>query len=142
MCMALFAAAAEPVDLISWTEQAPAFNVKAIEPRESTVARQFTKPHIYYVGAHTRCACGFVYGQPFPPPDNKSDEAAARVSVAALQQWLHDCVDDLGEVELYACWEGDWAAEPVQRLHVTPEYFGGDAFALGEKFAYRVTRVA
>jgi len=62
--------------------------------------------------------------------------------VAALRQWLHDRIEDLGEVELYACWEGDWAADPVQRLHVTPEYFGGDAFALGEKFAYRVTRVA
>ncbi|HEX5217721.1 MAG TPA: hypothetical protein VFV98_19810 [Vicinamibacterales bacterium] len=140
--MVLFAAAGEPLGLIEWTEQAPAFNVKMIGPDEQPVARQFTRPHIYYVGAHTRCACGFVYGQPFPPPDNEAEEAAGRASVAALQQWLHDRVDGLGEIELYACWHGDWTADPVQRLHVTPEYFGGDAFALGEKFAYRVTRAA
>ena len=81
--MALFAATVEPLDLIEWTEQAPAFNIKDVDAREQSVARQFTKPHIYYVGAYTRCACGFVYGQPFPPPDNEAEEAAARVSVAA-----------------------------------------------------------
>ena len=140
--MSLFAGCDEPLELIEWTEAAPGFNVKAIDAREQPVTRQFTKRHIYYLGAHTRCACGFVYGQPFPPPDNDAEDAAARVSVAALRHWLHDRVEDCGEIELFACWEGDWAAEPEQRLHVTPEYFGGDQFALGEKFTYRVTRAA
>jgi hypothetical protein len=95
---------------------------------------------VYYLGAHTGCACGFSYGH--TPPANEEDrieEASGRKSVAALRQFLDELVRRLGEVELFSSWEGDWADEAESRLEVSPDWFGGESFKLPEKVAFRVT---
>ncbi len=138
MCMALFVAADEPLPVIEWRESAPAFNVQVISETEESVRRHFSKPHVYYLGAHTGCSCGFAYGRAAP----SSKDAAGRASVAALQQYLRDAVQRLGEVELFSSWEGEWNQLPDQRLEVTGDWFGGDTFELPEKVAFRVTRSA
>ena len=83
--MALFIAADEPLPIIAWQESEPAFHVQNPSESEQRVRRQFTKTHVYYLGAHTYCSCGFAYGQsPLTDEANQAEEAAGRRSVAAL----------------------------------------------------------
>jgi len=66
------------------------------------------------------------------------EDAAGRTSVALLRTYLLDAVQRLGEVELFACWEGDQGEPPEHDFDITPDFFGGETFSLPEKTAFRV----
>jgi hypothetical protein len=140
MCMALYVGATGPLATIGWDESSPAFNVQAVRDLYDPVRRQFTTPHVYYLGAHTGCSCGFGYDEVAADStnDDATDWAAGRRSVALLRAYLIDAVQQLGEVELFACWEGDQGEAPEHKMDVTPDFFGGEAFSLPEKAKFRV----
>lgn len=143
MCMALYLATDKPVPETEWREGESVFVVQALTDHEEPVRLQFTKPAVCYLGAHTGCSCGFVYGQDEPTSaDEERDELLGRRSVDALRAFLVQAVDDGHEVELFACWEGDLAIPPEAMLEVTPLHFGGESFTLPEKVFYRVRSAA
>ena len=121
MCWVLYLAADRELPLVPWTEQSPAFNVQSLPEAERGVTVQFSKSHVYAVGAHTRCACGFDRGQ--ATPDQPGELRASEVSLAALADYLRDAVRQAGSLELYSCWWGDQAATPDQRLRLGVEDF-------------------
>ncbi len=138
--MAVFIAAAEPLPFIPWNESAPAFHLQALSDVETEVRARFTKPHVYFLGAHTGCSCGFNYGlRDVRRPEDQAEELASQASVAALRAYLRDAVERQGEVELLSAWEEDWQNEPEQRLNITPDWFGGDHFAMPERALFKVT---
>jgi hypothetical protein len=138
--MAVFVAAAEPLPFVAWNEASPAFHLQAISDAEEGVRARFSKPHVYFLGAHTGCSCGFNYGlRDVHGADDLAEEAASRASVTALADYLRRVVANHGEVEVFAGWEGDWEREPEQRLEITPDWFGGERFAMPEKVWFRVT---
>ena len=53
MCWVLYLAADRELPLVPWTEQSPAFNVHSLPEAERGVTVQFSKSHVYAVGAHT-----------------------------------------------------------------------------------------
>ncbi len=134
MCWVLYLAADRELPLVPWTEQSPAFNVQALEETELGVTAQFSKPHVYAIGAHTRCACGFDRGQ--ANPDVPDELPASEASLSALAAYLRDALQGGGSLELYSCWWGDQAATPDQRLQLrvvdfttTMEWFPDRTFA-------------
>jgi hypothetical protein len=138
--MALFIAAAEPLETIPWDESRPGFNVQSITESEEVVRRHFTKPNVYYVGAHTGCSCGFAFGLPDVKDEaEQAEDAAGRRSVADLQRYVAGAVERLGEVEMFSAWEGDFEEDATERVHVTPDWFGGHSFQLPERVRFRVT---
>ena len=140
MCMALFIAAAEPLETIPWDESRHGFNVQSITESEEVVRRHFTMPHVYYAGAHTGCSCGFTYGLlDVKDVADEDEDAAGRRSVADLQRYLAVAVARLGEVQLFSAWEGDFDEDAEQQLAVTPDWFGGGSFNLPERVEFRVT---
>lgn len=90
----------------------------------------FTKPHVYFLGAHTGCSCGFRYGI-----GGDADEAG-RESVRRLGAYLAAAVEAAGPVELYACWDGDEAEPERERTAVMASHFSGEAedFDLPERW--------
>jgi len=68
--MMVYIASDHELPLIEWNEDAPAFHVRELHEKEKAVRAQFTLPHIYYVGAHEGCGCGFQVGE---YPDNEGD---------------------------------------------------------------------
>ena len=139
MCMTVFIAATEPLPFVPWNASAPAFHLQALSDAEGGVRVRFTKPHIYFLGAHTGCSCGFNYGlREIKHQEDRAEEDASRASVAALRAYLEDAVARQGEVEVFASWEGDWSLEPEQQLQVTPDWFGGESFAMPERVFFRV----
>jgi hypothetical protein len=137
--MALFIAADEPLAIIPWSESECAFHVQALLDGEQSVRRHFTKPNVYYLGAHTGCGCGFAYGQmELKDEDDEAEDVASRKSVAALQEYVRQAVQRLGSVELFSSWQGEWDQDSKTRMEISPEWFGGDEFVLPEKALFRV----
>jgi hypothetical protein len=129
--MALYIASDHQLPLIDWDENKPDFYVKELGGQyDEKVKSQFTKPHIYYVGAHTGCGCGFEYGR---YPNNENDEEKSRQSVNQLSDYLGVVTAKFGEIELFACWEGDQAKEPEHRGEITAKEIGGKSFWFEEK---------
>jgi hypothetical protein len=111
--MGVFLASRHPLRLIEWREDARGFNVSEPQPREAGVRQQFTLPHVYALGAATHCGCGFTEGQGVEQEevDRACADFAAYVADAAA----------LGPLELYVCWEGDWAKPPLRRARLRPD---------------------
>jgi hypothetical protein len=131
--MMVYLAADQTLPLIDWREDEPAFCVTALNDSDLSVKRQFSKSNIVYLGAYTGCSCGFLYGRyPLQGEEDRIDETLAQESVKRLSSYLADIVKS-GDVEIFACWDGDQASEPEERLTVTPEYFGGEEFGFDEK---------
>lgn len=129
----VYISADQPLPLIEWQEDKPAFYVCELAQDETRVTKQFTKPFVYYAGSHQGCGCGFTYGQwPIEKEEDKIEDLAARESVKSLSLYLRNAVQQ-GPVELYACWDGDQEAEPEYRTVVTPEQITGETFEFKEK---------
>jgi hypothetical protein len=140
MCLALFIAAEVDPPLVAWDESAPGFNVVPLAEHEWVVAKHFSKPHIKYLGAHTGCSCGFSYGQVAPTSEEDHQEnERGRASVQALRDYLDELLRTTMSLELYVCWEGEWADPQKSCREVTTEFFGGETFDLRERELLVVT---
>jgi hypothetical protein len=106
MCLAVFIASDQPLPLVGWDEAEPAFNVMPVSEHEEVVRRQFSLAYAVYAGAHTGCSCGFR--------SDDEDPASLAQSRAALLKYIEEAAAT-GPVEVFACWEGDWAESPRTR---------------------------
>jgi hypothetical protein len=114
----LYMASDEPAPRIPWDEHNPTFYVSELSEDEGRVARQFTKPHVAYLGAHTGCSCGFC-----PEQD---DDPQALASLSALKSYLELLLANFGSVELFQCWDGDQEQDPGARYRLAPSNLGPD----------------
>ena len=130
MCMTLFAAADAPLPERPEAMPPNPLSVRRINADEEPVRAQFTKPHVYFVGSHTGCSCGFQYGP------NVDQDREGRESVAQLGAYLVEIVRTIGPVELYACWNGDATNAEDVRESITPARFSRhlDEFDLPERW--------
>ena len=131
--MMVYIAAYNPLPLVEWQENVTPFCVSELSEDEKRVLKQFTKPHVAYVGSYEGCSCGFSYdSSPIEDEDDERQDALSRESVRQLSQYLSKLVEE-GNVEMFACWDGDQEANAEERLVVTPSYFGGEEFSFKEK---------
>ena len=142
MCMVLYAAADVQLRLIAAGDTPastpPPLSVRPIEHAEVVVRERFTRTHVYFLGAHTGCSCGFGYDEP------GNDAAAGRESVRQLRAWLAEQVASAGTLELYACWDGDEGEPATAQERITVAYFRDDAdwFELPERWLATVVAEA
>lgn len=119
--MVLYAAADAPLPEIPERTPPAPLSSRLIRDAEEAVRQHFTKPYVYFLGSHTGCSCGFQYGE------YVEEDSEGRESVRRLGGYLAAAVEQLGQVEVYACWDGE-EAEPVEeREVVTPAAFTGEA---------------
>jgi hypothetical protein len=138
--MAVFISAADPLPFVAWDPGAPGFHLQALSEAEAPVRARLRHPHVYFLGAHTGCSCGFNYGlRDVNRPEDRAEDLASEASVRSLRAYLEAAVAAQGEVDVLATWDNDWAREPRQ-VHVTPAWFGGATFEMPEHTRFRVTR--
>lgn len=154
MCLELFVASDERLLLIPFDPAAPAFSTSTLWPEDQPVRRRFSKPFVYSVGAQTGCSCGFSYNSHDLSPDLLSDPdvpeavkasviedcAARRESVRQLKEFLGAAMQSSGSAEVFSCWAGDEASEPVSRRAVSLAHFSGESFRFIEKELLTVLR--
>ncbi len=131
MCKLVYIAAERPLPLVELADDKSAISVQELSENEQRMARRFSKPYVYYIGAYEGCSCGFSYGQ--YPVDNEYDQKqdlAARKSVRQLAEYLSNAVEQVGNIEMLVCWAGEEGKEVKSRSMMTPSDFGGETFEL------------
>jgi hypothetical protein len=139
MCMMVYVASDYPLPTLAWDEARPGFHVAELSDRDEPVGRQFSKPCVYYVGSHEGCGCGFQYGQYEGIEVDPAELTAARDSRRRLSEFLAVALQHQSVVELFACWDGDQAAEPEYRGRMRPSDLVRDRTDFREKEWLAVT---
>lgn len=128
MCTVVFIAADKPLPLVTWNEENPSFTVIELHKTQEWVQKQFSKEFVYELGSAFGCGCGFGYGFNEPQNDEqRKDEEEARKSVQELSAYLSQVIQ-FSSIEIFANDGNEWNFDEIERLTVTPKYFGGDSF--------------
>jgi hypothetical protein len=109
MCLGIYLSTDTELELVPWNVDARTFNTSPLTEHESPVRRHLTRRHIYYLGSHTHCGCGFMRNG-----DSEPHEVDA--SRTALGEFLQR-VRQKGPCELFVHWDGDPVGELTAELH-------------------------
>src|SRR5262245_54009152 len=131
MCMMVYIAASQPLDLVVWNEALPAFHVSDLHETEVSVKAQFRSAYVYYAGSHEGCGGGCRYGE--YPKFVDDERNLKRASLDAFAAYLVRQLARVETIELYACWDGDQAAPPEHRRALTPSNLYSESFYFLEK---------
>jgi hypothetical protein len=142
MCIMVYVALDYPLPTVAWDEARPRFHFTELSDRDEPVRRQFSKPWVYYVGSHEGCGCGFQYGEFEEFEGDDATWAAAQDSRRRLAEFLAVALQHQVAVELFACWDGDQAAEPEHRGRVRPANLMHDRTFFREKELLVVSEVS
>jgi hypothetical protein len=99
MCLSVFLASDAELPLVEWNVEQPGFNVSPLAPTEEVVRKWLPRRHVYALGAHTHCGCGFQRNE-----DNAPEDVAA--SRQALSEFVTAAARH-GPVDLYVCWNAE-----------------------------------
>ena len=139
MCMALCIGPDQPLSEIPWVEANPPFRVIAAA-RDHAARDRFRTPHVYDVGSHDGCACGFQLVQ-YPQFEDEGAPLTRR-SLAELATCLEDCLSEGGQIELFACRIGDEFGEPASRSVLSPQALRGEPDFFREREMLRLAQHA
>jgi hypothetical protein len=141
MCMFVFIAADRRLPLIEFDRRGPSIHVREIdEETEGSVRTFFSAPHVYYVGTHEKCSCGFSYGQE-PEWEEEDQVEISRKCTGLLRQYVEQALNNVDRVELLACWSESVGQPPLRRYSGGPGIIGGDAFWFEDRDFYQLERV-
>lgn len=132
--MTIYLAAEGPLSFVEWQADAPSFYLAELTTENDDLVRvQFTSSHVYFAGSHSHCGCGFNYGRIAKFERDPEEMARKHRSLAAMSEYLAHEIGRVGEIELFACWDGDQAADPEIRRDLTPDTLLGERFFFYEK---------
>jgi hypothetical protein len=103
--MVIYIASNNPLPLIPWRADAPAFNVTDLTEHELRACGHFTLPHVRQAGSHTMCGCGFNEGRQYP--EVYDDPAAERICAIESSSQLASYIREHHVRQIYSCWSGD-----------------------------------
>jgi len=127
--MVAYIASCSPLPLISWQQDAPAFNITELTEHEQPVCRHFTLPHVRQAGSHTSCGCGFNEGREYP---DYTDLAAKRAEALESSSRLARYVREHHVEQIYSCWSGDEGELKEFERRITPEALMAEDFFFRE----------
>lgn len=131
MCMMVYIAATEPLELVAWNDAQPAFYVAELHESEASVRQQFNAPHVLYAGSHEGCGCGFQYGE-FPQFEDK-ERPLKRASLDAFAVYLAAQLRHVPSIQLFACWDGDQCSPHEHQRVLTPSSLRCEEFYFLQK---------
>lgn len=114
MCTEIYLAASQPLPLVPWVEEAPAFHVTPLNSWpgvEADIRGHVSHPHVYDLGSFLGCSCGFI-----PDPDDE-DADERRACLEALVAYLQGAQRDGIALQLYVTETGN-SYKPIER-HLT-----------------------
>jgi hypothetical protein len=127
--MMVFIAAETPLPLIPWDKERPAFAVKELHESYDAVRKQFDVPYVYFVLSYQGCGCGFQAKKL-----GKKERRFAKTSLKSFSEYVAGNMrQGAKKIQLYACWAGGEANEPIKRRQVKPDIFLLPNFCFEEK---------
>jgi len=135
MCLAVYLASDKPLPLISWSREKPSFYVEKLTSAEESVKTQFEIPHIYYLGSHEGCGCGFFKtGQDW----DVLGRSQAQENYTQLVSYLKQVQFQDSRNQIYVCWQGDENTEPEFRKQVDLQQLMDKNFEFKEGTLYEI----
>jgi hypothetical protein len=128
---------------IHYNSEQPAFNTKELEEQEKPVLQHFSMPHVLYVGSNTGCGCAFRHalyekGQWVSVVWEEGEEAVtSQLDHQGLVDYLKS--SDLQNVELYACWDGDYVLPAKHEETIRVDDLSHPDFFFKERGHYWIT---
>lgn len=129
--MVVYVASRSPLPLISWQQDAPAFNVTELTKHEQPVLRHLALPHVRQAGSHTSCGCGFNEGREYP--EAYDAPAAQRVDALESSSRLARYVREHRIEQIYSCWSGDENEPKEFERHIKPDELVAPDFFFRER---------
>ena len=133
MCIMVYLAADEPLQLLEWNEMQPGLHASLPAPNEDRVRVQFTKGTLVYAGSYEGCGCGFQNGEYGPEHYEPEELRQGRRSLYEFSEYLRRELPRVGDIELFACWDGDQMAPPEHRRTLTPDALKSENFFFIQK---------
>lgn len=130
MCMISFIGSDTELPMIDWNENKPGFFVQQLEEQDLPIKDKFTRKNVYYLGSHSKCGCGFQYGQYFE--QEAMEETKARADVDQLRSYLTQALTS-SNIEVYGCWDSDVSLPALRTDYVNLDTIGGDSFSFEER---------
>lgn len=131
MCFVLHLASPVPLPLVSWDENAPAFNVAPVREWGREALVHFTLPHVVELGSDKCCGCGFrnasYQGGSWPweewRPDDDTEDVDAQPNHERMVAYLRAHLPPGTVCEIHGGWNGELGLEcrsdqeiPLSRL--------------------------
>ena len=140
MCYEIYIALDKPLKTIHWDEKNRKLNVNKIDPKDEIIRKTFSKPHIYFIGSHLKCGCGFFYESSLTP-DCDEREVARQVNQSQdeLKEYIRQSLGKSKEIELYVSWEGEKDKGPLKTIRLTDKDVERH-FNLEERHFYRIKK--
>lgn len=145
MCFVLYLASDHPVPAIPWDEADRKLHTRELNEHDGRVVEHFKKAFVKYVGSDQGCGCGFrhvgpntdEWGKWIPEGEEEPDEE--QVNHRQLHSLLSGLLEKEAEIELFGCWNGDYAEPSSGSLAISPATILDEKFHFSERRCYLVT---
>ena len=141
MCLALYLGTNCDLAL----REGPSLSVRPVSEDATEVLSVFKTRHVYYLGAHTGCSCGFpsviaegpieYYDGMFEDDDDRSSDLT---SVHELLVLLDEILGKDGKCTLYPVWSGNESEDPKGDIALHRDQLSETTFVLTEQFLYQI----
>jgi len=145
MCFVLYLASDHPVPAIPWDEADRKLHTRDLDEHDRPVVRHFEKPFVKYMGSDQGCGCGFRQAGPNTAewgnwiPKDEEDLEEEQVNHRPLHSLLSGLLEKEAEIELFGCWNGDYAEPSNGCLIISPATILDKKFHFSERRCYVVT---
>ena len=137
--MMLYIGSDKPLSIIPFNKQVPGFHTETLSDNDAKVAAHFSTEYVLYAGSSEGCGCGFQHAL----TDNGSwlnvveeEEDPYRRNMSQLFEYVAGIITNGGRVELYACWDGEFADKPMSTELISYKELVDKDFYLKEKGFY------
>ena len=121
MCLVLYIGSNQPLPLIAWNEEAPAFHVIDLPDDAQVVRNHLAERFVYYAGSYERCGCAFNFGREYPEYEDEPEELlAAEQSRNDFINYLSGALPRAGSMKIFSCWANEETKPPEIFRTVTP----------------------
>ena len=109
---------------IEWNDNQPSFNVAELSEEDSCVSFHFSLPFISYIGSDHGCGCGFkhaiLHNEKWMPviEENTIENENQNQNQRLLFNYIKNYLSDQEFIEIYGCWDGDFAENTKVRMEV------------------------
>ncbi len=147
MCFVLYMASDKPVPTIPWNENERRLNTQDLTDHDRPVIKHFSQPYKKYVGSDMCCGCGFrnvsLQNGEWPEEAMIGSQSYTgeeqQPNHEQLYAFLKELISENREIELYGCWDGDFAESCEGHSIIPLSKILDKNFFFRERYKYTVT---
>jgi len=141
MCLTVYIATPREIETSSFIENETYFYCEK-ENNIEKLKDRFSHKNIYFCGSYTGCSCGFNFNiDDEEDEDDKNENDWGKQSLNEMFLFFRNHINELNEIEMFICWEGDEYLEPETTKTIKLSDFEfGRAFSFNQLEFVRIVK--